>query len=334
MGDKKGRMRKPPLGHHMEAAGFATKKVPVIQPSCTVGDAERCIRNNIKSFDALDYVYVVDKGKLTGVFSIRRLYQHHAKTKIESICRVPEMIKIGPEDNAVLAAYLSLKHGISMIPVVSDDGTFMGAIPKDRILSILHKKHVEDRFFRAGIHRRHAAFEDTMNTSILSSVRYRILWLFVGLLGGILAAGIVGHFEEMLSRNLIIATFIPLVVYISDAVGTQLEAFTIRDFVLHHRLRFLKYFLRQSLVVFIISAILGACASAIVLALYGTPGVAAVIGISVMAAILSSMFTGLLFPFIFRTLKKDPAAGSGPLATIAQDIVSVSILFITASMLL
>jgi magnesium transporter len=333
MGEKKTRERKPSM-HHMEASWFLTKKVPVIQSSCTVGDAERCIRNNIKSFDALDYVYVVDKGKLTGVFSIRRLYQHHAKTKIEGICRVPEMVKIGPDDNAVLAAYLSLKHGISMIPVVSDDGTFMGAIPKDRILSILHKKHVEDRFFRAGIHRRHAAFEDTMKTPILSSVRYRILWLFVGLLGGVLAAGIVGNFEEMLSENLVIATFIPLVVYISDAVGTQLEAFTIRDFVLHHRLRFLQYFLRQSLVVFIIAAILGSCAFAIALVLFGLPVVAEVIGISVMAAIVSSVFTGLLFPFIFRILKKDPAAGSGPIATIAQDLVSVSILFITASMLL
>jgi magnesium transporter len=334
MADKKGGAPKPLLGHHMEASWFLTKKVPVVPPSFTVGDTERLLRNNIRSFDALDYVYVAEKGKLIGVFSIRRLYQHHAKTRVDGICKVPEIIKVGPEENAVLAAYLSLKHGISMIPVVSDDGTFMGAIPKDRILSILHKKHVEDRFFRAGIHRRHAAFEDTMKTPILQSVRYRILWLFVGLLGGVLAAGIVGNFEEMLSENLIIATFIPLVVYISDAVGTQLEAFTIRDFVLHHRLRFLHYFLRQSLVVFVIAAILGACAFAIALVLFGLPVVAEVIGISVMAAIVSSVFTGLLFPFIFRILKKDPAAGSGPIATIAQDLVSVSILFITASMLL
>ncbi len=315
------------------AASYATKKVPVVPPHYTIGDAEKFIKKNISDFASLDYIYVVDKGRLLGVFSMKKLYSHDTRSKIENLCKVKEMIMVGPRDKAVFAAYLSLKHKISTIPVVSEKGHFLGVITKNNILSILHRKHVEDRLIRAGIHRRHNEF-DTMNAPVLKTIRFRLFWLIIGLFGGLLAAGIVNSFEETLSRNIMLAAFIPLVVYIADAVGTQLEAFSIRDFALHQRMDFSKYFLKQCLVVFIIAALLGAVSLALCMVLFGSAEMAVIIGVSILCATVSSILTGLLIPALFRKMKKDPAEGSGPIGTIIQDIMSVTIFFLIASLLL
>jgi magnesium transporter len=53
-------------------------------------------------------------------------------------------------------------------------------------------------------------------------------WLFLGLLGAIIAADIVGAFERRLEEHVLLAFFIPGIVYLADAVGTQTEALVIR----------------------------------------------------------------------------------------------------------
>lgn len=58
------------------------------------------------------------------------------------------------------------------------------------------------------------------------------------------------------------------------------------------------------------------------------------VGISMSAGILSSAVIGTLIPFFIEKLGKDPAVGSGPFATIVQDIVSILIYFLIASIVL
>ncbi|MFS8102601.1 hypothetical protein LFM09_36290 [Lentzea alba] len=50
----------------------------------------------------------------------------------------------------------------------------------------------------------------------------------MGLLGALLAAGVVGAYEEVLARQVLVAFFVPGVVNIADAIGTQTEALVIR----------------------------------------------------------------------------------------------------------
>lgn len=156
----------------------------------------------------------------------------------------------------------------------------------------------------------------------------------LGLLGGIIAASIISSFEEVLTKNLILAAYIPLIVYVSDAVGTQMEAFVIRDFAIHSRLRFKKYFVRQLLIVLLIGLVLSASLFAISFALYTNAAISLVLSLSLFAAITSSIFTGLLIPYLFHKIDLDPANASGPIATIIQDLASVSIYFFFAHALL
>jgi len=176
------------------------------------------------------------------------------------------------------------------------------------------------------------SIDDVLKVSISHSVNRRLPWLILGLIGGIVASGIIGNFEEVLSENLYLAAFIPLIVYMSDAVGTQMEAFAIRDLALHQRLKLRKYFIKQLLITLVIASIISS-----LLMLYSSTTqpdfqMALTISSAIFFAIISSIFTGILIPFfILKQLKVDPANASGPVATIIQDLISITIYFLLAS---
>ncbi|MEO5635317.1 MAG: hypothetical protein ABIS26_01135, partial [Candidatus Paceibacterota bacterium] len=62
---------------------------------------------------------------------------------------------------------------------------------------------------------------DIVKLSAVRLVKVRLPWLLVGLVGGMCATLIVRYFEGTLMEKLALAFFIPVVVYMSDAVGTQ-----------------------------------------------------------------------------------------------------------------
>ena len=61
---------------------------------------------------------------------------------------------------------------------------------------------------------------------------HRLPWLALGLAGAMLSAGIVGSFEDELEAEVLLAFFVPAVVYMADAVGTQTETVVIRGMAL------------------------------------------------------------------------------------------------------
>jgi magnesium transporter len=178
------------------------------------------------------------------------------------------------------------------------------------------------------------SIDDILILSVGKSIWHRLPWLVIGLAGGLVAAGIVEVFESTLKDNLILAAFIPLIVYISDAVGTQMEAFIVRDSAIHPRLNFKKYFWKQLTVVGIIGIVLAALLLFFSFVIYKDFRISFVLSLSLFVAVISSIFTGLVVPNFFKRLKLDPANASGPIATIIQDVVSVFIFFAIASFLL
>ena len=176
--------------------------------------------------------------------------------------------------------------------------------------------------------------DNISHLSLKKSLLHRIPWLVIGLFGGIFAARIVKSFENILSEHFVLAAFIPLIVYMSDAVGTQMEAFVIRDFAIHPRLNFIKYLFKQFIIVFVIGLLLGTVLFTYAFFSHYGLRTSLALSLSLFFAIVSSVFTGLIFPLIFRGSKTDPANASGPIATVVQDILSVTIYLATAYLLL
>lgn len=176
-------------------------------------------------------------------------------------------------------------------------------------------------------------FEDPIHTSSRKIIRDRIAWLLLGLLGALVAASIVRSFEDALRKDLSLAFFIPAVVYMADAVGTQTETIFIRG-LSQGWLRKKRFLLREILVGATIGALIGGVSFVVIALWFGDIKVAAAVGFSMFVTIVSAVVVATLIPWMFWRLKRDPALGSGPFATIIQDVLSLLIYFLIASAVL
>jgi magnesium transporter len=67
---------------------------------------------------------------------------------------------------------------------------------------------------------------------------------------------------------------------------------------------------------------------------FGDLHLALTVGIAVFVAGTIATSVGLVFPWLLARFGADPAFGSGPVATIIQDVLSLLTYFIVASLLL
>ncbi len=326
----------PPRLPPHAAARVLTQDAPTAHPEQTLQQVRDSLAKTITDSETINYIYVLDSGnRLTGILSIKDLFRFQADTKIGNLCRTEKLITVHPDTPQERVAYLALRHNIKAIPVVDRSGVYLGVIPSDAILRILYRETHEDLLHLAGIHRGGSTpFDSVLTLPLLTSVWHRLPWLLLGLAGGLLAAQLVAQYEETLRANLLLAAFIPLIVYMSDAVGTQMEAFIIRDMAVEHRLPFLRYLTRQIAVIAIISLLLGGSLFLIANFLHGNARTSVVLGVSLSAAVLSSVLTGLIIPYVFSRMRLDPANASGPTATILQDLLSILVYFSIAEQLL
>jgi len=321
---------------HDSAGRRMIRNVPTTTADRTLADVQKEIKKNIKHLESINYVYVLDpEGKLEGILSLKDVFALPAASKVGQVCKKDLLVMAHPLAHQERVAYLALKHNIKAVPIVDHDHLFLGVIPSDSILQILHKEMHEDLLRRAGIHSGHSHFDDVLNMSLWQSLKHRVPWLFIGLMGGVFAAQIIGFFEATLEENLILAAFIPLIVYMSSAVGTQMEAFIIRDLAIDTHLPFLRYLLKQFFVILLIAIIFSLFLFGVSLLFYSNGiQLSTLLGITLFTAITSSVITGLLVPYGFHRLRMDPANASGPMATIIQDLLSIILYLGIATMML
>ena len=165
-------------------------------------------------------------------------------------------------------------------------------------------------------------------------MRSRLPWLIVGVLGGTAAASVVTSFEEVLSKFLVLAAFIPVLVYMSDAVGTQSEALIIRSIALEPELPLGSYIIREIKIAAMLAVVCGGLISIVAIIGWGTYFLGAIVGISMLLSIIVAVIISTLLPMIFKRFNYDPAVATGPLATIISDITTLGIYFLVAIILL
>lgn len=164
-------------------------------------------------------------------------------------------------------------------------------------------------------------------------IKIRLPWLIIGLGGGLLASVVVSRFELSLRENIALAFFIPVITYMSDAIGTQTETILIRALT-NLQFNITKYIWREFWVGVVTGAILGSVTGIFAYFLSSSFNVAFVVGLSLFLAITVAAVLACVTPLVLRSLGRDPAAASGPITTAIQDVVSLLIYFIVAILIL
>lgn len=316
------------------AGHLMSSNVPVVFQDETVADARNLLSTSIKQFDSIHYFYIVNhQHKLVGVLTIKNILSLPAATVLrEAMVKKPITVRLHTSQEHV--ALLALKYNLKAMPIVNGDDIFLGVVTSDNILKIMSDELTEDILHLTGIRKNALSATAIIHSSLYTLVKARLPWLVVGLGGGILAAQVVGFFEELLAREVVLVLFLPIMVYMSDAVGSQTQTILIRAMATADHFNIYRYFMRELLSGIVLASILGTMLFFIVLLWQKTSLFACILGISLFFTIISAVCIALLVPLLLRHLKKDPAVGSGPFATIMRDVLSILIYFGIASALL
>jgi magnesium transporter len=311
------------------AAELMTVDIPRGEGHHTVGDMVATLRRH--AWDEVGHVYLVDdQAALVGQVPIERLLQAKESTSLAEL-KGMHPIEVLPGDAAEMVALRAVERHDADVAVIDGRRRLLGAIPIGRLLALLHDEHVDNFLRMGGVSR--LDLQSSMRHQTLTAVGTRMPWLLVGLAGGFFAGGVASAFEVALKREVALAFFLPLVVYMADAVGTQTETVLVRRLA-YGEVALWPQLMSEALIGASIGAIVAVVAAGGLWLWNGHPSLAMVVGASLgVTAIVATVMASLL-PLGLLRLGADPALASGPVATVVQDIVSVGIYLMIATVLL
>jgi len=300
-----------------------------VHSGATAEEARRTLRER-RLDHHLFYVYVVDSDdRLLGQVTARRLLLSRGDECITELMHTPPAVvtfvdSVGRAFEA-LATYRQLA-----IPVLDGEGRLLGVVDvtaftadaADRLESSGH-----EFFGRLG-----AAVEEHRMGGPARGFRLRMPWLLCNIASGIACAFIAEAHASLLEAVIVIASFIPLVLTVSESVGVQAAELSVSLLRADPGRAALMRRLRTELAT---SLMLGA-ACGVLVGLVSTAlsdaGERRLVMLILMLSVLTSMLTaamvGSLVPRVVRRLRADPRFASGPVTLMLVDVTS-TVLYLT-----
>jgi magnesium transporter len=309
-------------------AGALAQEVTIVSPSASISEAMASART---AKTRSRYIAVCDDGSLQGFIDTSSMLFAEPQTSLETLLQRPAAV-VQASSSSERAAFLAAHAGADAVGVVDEEDRFIGLIPASRLLALMVHEHEVDLArlggFLRGTRRARTAGEEAVGRRVW----HRLPWLLMGLLGAVLAAKIVSAFDRQLEETVAIAFFLPGIVYMADAVGTQTETVVIRGFSVGvSQARILRL---ETLTGLAIGGVLSVAIFPLALVVTGETRIALVVSLALLASASIATIVAVTLPSMMEKLDLDPAFGSGPLATVIQDILSISIYFVIAVALL
>lgn len=301
-----------------------------IAASVVIVGSRASVETAVASLRAADIEYrgavaVCDGDRLVGVASAQSLLMSLDPSSA-LLDRVDlHVTTIGADLDQEIAAWTAARSKAPWLAVVGEDDRFVGLIPAERLLTVLQREHEEDLARIGGFLRGSAEARSASGEAVLRRLWHRLPWLFLGLLGAVVAADIVGAFERRLEEHVLLAFFIPGIVYLADAVGTQTEALVIRGLSVGVGIGDIVW--RELLTGILAGLALALAFLPVGVLRWGDVPIALAVAISLFCACSIATMVAMSLPWVLHKAGFDPAFGSGPAATVIQDLLSIIVYF-------
>ncbi len=284
------------------------------------------------AYDCADTVFVTDgDGRLVGLVRINDLFAGDGRP-IGEIMEA-EHAAVRPGDDQEEIAALGMRLNMIAVPVVDDAGLLIGAVPPEALLRILRDEHMEDLQRIAGITPHEEGPDAALDAPLRDRFARRLPWLVVGLAASTVITLVMVSFEHALAANVAVAFFVPALVYIAGAIGSQAVSVSVRG--LSTQDVPIRTLLHDEMIIGLaIGLALGAISALGVLLAFRDGALAFAVGLAVLGGGAISAIVGFALPWTFKRMGFDPALGSGPICTIVQDAASLSIYFALVTLLI
>ena len=302
------------------AAEHAVSRVPTARPGDVIGDVRSALTD--REFDFTGDVAVLDGEALAGLLPMERLLAADSAAQVADVMDAdPPVAAPGLDQEQV--AWKMVSSAESSVAVIDDAGRFLGLVPPRQMLAVLLAEHDQDLARLSGIAASSSIAREAAEEPLVRRFRHRLPWLAVGLIGAMATAVLLGSFEGELSKNVLLALFIPAVVYMANAVGQQTTTVVIRGFTVGVELRRVAW--RETLTGLGLGLVIAIVFLPFVALLWGDLGVAVVVSLALFASCAMATVVGMALPWAISSRGRDPAFGSGPLATVIQDLLSIAV---------
>lgn len=325
-----------------EAGGLMNPRFARVRPRMTADEAISYLRRQTRvHVETVQYVYVLDEGqKLMGVLSFRELFAAPPQTSVQNIMNT-DIVTAGETEDQESVSRLFDEYNLAAIPVVDVEGRMKGIVTLDDIVDVVQEEATEDIQKYGGMEALDAPYLDT---GFFSMIKKRAGWLSALFIGETITASAMAHFEEEISRAVVLTLFIPLIISSGGNSGSQASTLVVRAMALGEvRLRdwfrVMKRELASGLVLGSVLAVIGFTRIVVWNHAFDSYGehylpIAFSVAVSLIGVVMLGTIAGSLLPFVLRRMGFDPASASAPFVATLVDVSGLMIYFTVAAVIL
>ncbi len=325
------------------AGGRMTMAMATVKENLTVKEALRELEAIKEDAELLSRIYVLDQDRhIVGIVRLRDLAFGNSETPVRELMNA-DFIAVPVMTDQEEAAHMIARYDLMALPVIDGEGRLLGVITHDDALEILEEESTEDMERISGI----GGYGELayLQTSAVTHFKRRFGWILT-LAFLALSSGFVIHaFESVLKAHFILALYLPMVVAAGGNTGAQSATMVIRAMSLGEldTIEFWRVIWKEGRVGLMLGALLGVCVAFQIHVFLpasfleesgGVLKIALVVGVSLMAQVLTSTLIGAWLPLLAKKANLDPAVVASPAITTLVDVSGSVIYFGLAAALL
>ena len=314
------------------AGGLMAKELISVIENWSVSKCLKEIRRQAKDVSRVHSIYVLNRKKvLIGRLSLKDLITSPSKNTIKEIY-IPKVDFVHVNDSAEDVSKLMSKYDLEAIPVVNDKNELLGRITIDDIVDFIKDEAEEDYLLAAGI-----SNDVEADDSIFELTKARLLWLILGLFGGLGSVFILESFESVMASKELRALFFytPLIAAMAGNVGVQSSAIVvqglandlIKDSLISRLFKEISLTILNGLILSIIIIIFGFIINQPI-------EMSLTISVSMVLVMIVAALIGTSVPIILNKFGIDPAIATGPFITTGNDVIGILLFFYIAKLIL
>lgn len=313
------------------AGSIMTVEYVDLKENMTVQDAINRIRQVGVDSETINICYVLDaKRTLVGTVALRYLLITPPDAVIGEMMHENVVFINTMMDQEEVARQFQ-KYDFTAMPVVDNENRLVGIITVDDIVDILQEEATEDIEKMAAIVPTDKPY---MKTTVFETWKKRIPWLLLLMISATFTGSIITSFEDALSACVVLTAYIPMLMDTGGNAGGQASVTIIRGLSLNE-IEFKDAFkvVWKEARVAVLCGLTLAAANFVKLLLFDrvTIAVAAVVCLTLVAAVFIAKIIGCILPMLAKKIGFDPAVMASPFITTIVDALSLLIYFSIAT---
>jgi len=300
------------------AGGLMNTDTITVRPDIRIDVVLRYLRRHRTLPAMTDSLIVISRrGEFIGMLPVTSLLVSNPTATVREVMDTDiEPIPVTLSDTKV--AILFERYDLISAPVVAENGKLLGRITIDDVVDVIREDADHSLMRMAGLDDDEDTFATVWKTS-----RRRAVWLGINLMTAFIASGVIGLFEETITKVVALAVLMPIVASMGGIAGSQTLTLVIRGMAVGQVSGAnVGWLLNREFLVSALNGVLWALVVAGAATLwFGDIMLGAIIAAALMINLIAAALVGTVLPLFLKSRNIDPALAGGVILTTVTDVV-------------